>query len=129
MSSLEIVQTPHAPAAIGPYSQAIVSDGWVFCSGQIPLDPATMELVAGDVAAQTDRVLTNLRAVLEAAGASLQTVVKTTVFLSDMAFFGAMNEVYARHFGDHRPARAAVAVRTLPKNVDVEIECVARVQG
>ncbi len=129
MSQLETVQTPHAPAAIGPYSQAVVSDGWVFCSGQIPLDPATMELVGGDVAAQTDRVLNNLKAVLEAAGASLQTVVKTTVFLSDMALFGPMNEVYGRHFAEHRPARATVAVRTLPRNVDVEIECVARVRG
>jgi len=129
MSVLETVQTPHAPAAIGPYSQAVACDGWVFCSGQIPLDPATMELVGGDVAAQTDRVLSNLRAVLEAAGASLQTVVKTTVFLSDMALFGPMNEVYGRHFGEHRPARATVAVRTLPRNVDVEIECMARVRS
>lgn len=128
MSPLETIQTPHAPAAIGPYSQAVVSDGWVFCSGQIPLDPATMELVGGDIAVQTDRVLSNLKAVLEASGASLQTVVKTTVYLSDMALFGAMNEVYGRHFGGHRPARATVAVRTLPRNVDVEIECVARVR-
>jgi 2-iminobutanoate/2-iminopropanoate deaminase len=129
MSVLETVQTPHAPAAIGPYSQAVVCDGWVFCSGQIPLDPATMDLVGGDVAAQTDRVLSNLRAVLEAAGASLQTVVKTTVYLSDMALFGPMNEVYGPYFGEHRPARATVAVRTLPRNVDVEIECVARVRS
>lgn len=129
MTRLETVQTPYAPAAIGPYSQAVVCDGWVFCSGQIPLDPATMELVGGDVAAQTEQVLKNLQAVLGAAGASLGTVVKTTVFLSDMGLFGPMNEVYARHFGGHRPARATVAVRTLPKNVDVEIDCVARVQG
>ena len=129
MTHLETVQTPYAPAAIGPYSQAVVCDGWVFCSGQIPLDPATMELVGGDVAAQTEQVLKNLKAVLEAAGASLGTVVKTTVFLSDMGLFGPMNEVYARHFASHRPARATVAVRTLPKNVDVEIDCVARVQG
>ncbi len=129
MAHLETVQTPSAPAAIGPYSQAVVCDGWVFCSGQIPLDPATTELVGGDVAAQTEQVLKNLKAVLEAAGASLGTVVKTTVFLSDMGLFGPMNEVYARHFGGHRPARATVAVRTLPKNVDVEIDCMARVQG
>lgn len=129
MSDLKSVQTPDAPAAIGPYSQAIVSDGWVYCSGQIPLDPATMELVEGDIAAQTERVFQNLKAVLAAAGAGLGTVVKTTVFLSDMALFGPMNEVYARHFGDHRPARATVAVRTLPKNVDVEIECVARTRA
>lgn len=127
MSELHAVETPHAPAAIGPYSQAVVSDGWIFCSGQIPLDPATMELVGGDVAAQTEQVLANLKAVLEAAGGSLTTVVKTTVFLSDMALFAAMNEVYGRHFTGVRPARAAVAVRTLPKNVDVEIECIARV--
>lgn len=126
MSSITPVQTPHAPAAIGPYSQAVVSDGWIFCSGQIPLDPGTMELVTGDVAAQTDRVLANLEAVLKAAGGSLGTVVKTTVFLSDMSHFAAMNEVYGRRFGEHRPARATVAVRTLPKNVDVEIECIAR---
>ena len=88
-----------------------------------------MELVGGDVAAQTTQVFANLKAVLEAAGAGLDRVVKTTVFLSDMALFGAMNEVYAREFGDHKPARATVAVRTLPKNVDVEIECVARIRG
>ena len=129
MSDLHTVQTPHAPAAIGPYSQAVVSDGWIFCSGQIALNPATMELVGGDIAAQTEQVLANLKAVLEAGGGSLSTVVKTTVFLSDMALFAAMNDVYARHFKDNRPARATVAVRTLPKNVDVEIECVARVRG
>jgi 2-iminobutanoate/2-iminopropanoate deaminase len=129
MSNLEIVQTPHAPAAIGPYSQAVVSDSWIFCSGQIPLDPATMDLVSGDIAAQTEQVLRNLKAVLEAAGGSLGSVVKTTVFLSDMAHFAAMNEVYGRHFAEHRPARATVAVRTLPKNVDIEIECIARVRG
>jgi 2-iminobutanoate/2-iminopropanoate deaminase len=129
MSTLNTVQTPDAPAAIGPYSQAIECDGWVFCSGQIPLDPVTMELVGGDVAAQTEQVFANLRAVLQAAGSGLDRVVKTTVFLSDMSLFAAMNEVYGRHFGDHRPARATVAVRTLPKNVDVEIECTARVQA
>jgi 2-iminobutanoate/2-iminopropanoate deaminase len=127
MSELKPVHTDDAPQAIGPYSQAIVSDGWVFCSGQIPLDPATMELLDGDIADQTDLVLKNLRAVLEAAGASMNTVVKTTVFLSDMNDFAAMNEVYGRHFGDHRPARAAVQAAALPKFVDVEIECVARV--
>lgn len=129
MSDLKTVQTASAPAAIGPYAQAVVADGWVFCSGQIPLDPTTMDVVGGDVAAQTEQVLRNLRAVLEAAGASLSTVVKTTVFLSDMGLFVAMNEVYGRHFGDHRPARATVAVKGLPKGVDVEIECVARVAG
>lgn len=126
MSELKSVQTDLAPAAIGPYSQAIVIDGFVFASGQIPMDPAVGEVIEGDVTAQTDRVLTNLRAVLEAAGASMSTVVKTTVFLSDMGTFAEMNEVYARHFGDHRPARAAVEVGALPKGVDVEIEAIAR---
>jgi len=125
--TLQRIHTDDAPAAIGPYSQAIVADGWVFCSGQIPLDAETMELVQGDVAAQTEKVMENLRVVLEAAGASLDTVVKTTIFLADMADFAAVNTVYGRHFGYHRPARATVAVRELPKSVDVEIECVARV--
>jgi 2-iminobutanoate/2-iminopropanoate deaminase len=128
MSKLERVHTDHAPAAIGPYSQAIASDGWIFCSGQIPLDPATGELNTGDVATQTDLCLKNLAQVLKAAGSSLQSVVKTTVFLSDMRTFAEMNEVYAQHFRDHRPARAAVQVAALPKFCDVEIECVARVE-
>jgi 2-iminobutanoate/2-iminopropanoate deaminase len=127
MSELVSIRTDHAPAAIGPYSQAIVVDGWVFCSGQIPLDPKTGEMSTGSVSAQTELVLSNLRAVLEAAGSSMSQVVKTTVFLSDMKTFAEMNEVYARHFGDHRPARAAVQAAALPKFCDVEIECVARV--
>jgi 2-iminobutanoate/2-iminopropanoate deaminase len=127
MSDLRPVVTDQAPGAIGPYSQAIAVDGWLFCSGQIPIDPATGELVEGDIGAQTHQVLNNLAAVLEAAGGSLDRVVKTTVFLADMGDFAGMNEVYAQHFGDHRPARAAVAVRTLPKNVDVEIEAVAKI--
>jgi 2-iminobutanoate/2-iminopropanoate deaminase len=102
-------------------------DGWVFCSGQIPIDPVTGEIVAGDIGRQTDQVLKNLAAVLDSAGGSLARVVKTTVFLADMGDFAGMNEVYAQHFGDHRPARAAVAVKTLPKNVDVEIEAVAKI--
>jgi 2-iminobutanoate/2-iminopropanoate deaminase len=126
MSELSSVHTDRAPAAIGPYSQAIVVDGWVFCSGQIPLDPETGELKKGTVAEQTELVLTNLQAVLEAAGSSLSRVVKTTVFLSDMNTFAEMNEVYANHFGSHRPARAAVQAAALPKLCDVEIECVAR---
>ena len=129
MSELKRVHTDHAPDAIGPYSQAIVVDGWVFCSGQIPLVPETGELLAGSIAEQTDRALTNLAHVLDEAGSSLQHVVKTTVFLSDMNDFAAMNEVYAKHFGDHRPARAAVQAGALPKFCDVEIECVARVKG
>jgi 2-iminobutanoate/2-iminopropanoate deaminase len=127
MSELKSVHTDGAPAALGPYSQAIVVDGFVFASGQVAIDPATGEVVEGGVAEQTDRVLTNLSAVLEAAGASMSTVVKATVFLTDMGTFAEMNEVYARHFGDHRPARAAVEVAGLPKGVDVEIEAVARV--
>lgn len=126
MSDIGIVQTDDAPAAIGPYSQATVVDGWVYCSGQIPLDPHSGELVEGDVGAQTEMVFRNLKAVLEAAGASLQRVVKTTVFLADMGDFQAMNQVYAAHFGDHRPARATVQAAGLPRNVSVEIECVAR---
>jgi 2-iminobutanoate/2-iminopropanoate deaminase len=126
MSELVPVATDQAPGAIGPYSQAVKVDGWLFCSGQIPIDPATGELVEGDIQAQTDQVLKNLSAVLTAGGASLSRVVKTTVFLADMNEFAGMNETYAEHFGNHRPARAAVAVRTLPKNVSVEIEAVAR---
>jgi 2-iminobutanoate/2-iminopropanoate deaminase len=126
MTRLETVQTDGAPKAIGPYSQAITMDGWVFCSGQIALDPATGEVVAGDVSVQTERVMRNLTAVLEAAGVKLDRVVKTTVFLSNMADFAAMNEVYGKHFGEHRPARATVAVAGLPRGVAVEIECVAR---
>lgn len=126
MSKLKTIHTDAAPAAIGPYSQAVSVDGWIFCSGQVPLDPSSGELIEGDVAAQTEQVMNNLRAVLEAAGVDLSRVVKTTVFLSDMDHFSAMNTVYARHFADHRPARATVAVRTLPKNVDVEIEVIAR---
>tara|TARA_Y100000588_G_scaffold182119_1_gene195883 strand:- start:86 stop:475 length:390 start_codon:yes stop_codon:yes gene_type:complete len=128
MSLLETVDTDGAPHAVGPYSQAVVVDGWVFCSGQIALDPADGAVVGGDVSLQTDQVMKNLAAVLQAAGASLATVVKTTVFLVDMADFAAMNEVYSRHFGDHRPARATVAVAGLPMGVRLEIECVARVR-
>jgi 2-iminobutanoate/2-iminopropanoate deaminase len=127
MSEFKPITTDQAPGAIGPYSQALSVDGWVFCSGQIPIDPTTGELVEGDIGAQTDQVLKNLAAVLDAAGGSLSNVVKTTVFLADMGDFAGMNEVYARHFGDHRPARAAVAVKTLPKNVDVEIEATAKI--
>ena len=126
MSRLESVHTERAPRAIGPYSQAIVVDGWVFCSGQIALDPATGEVVPGDVSAQTERVMKNLTAVLDAAGVRLDRVVKTTVFLANIADFAAMNEVYGRHFGDHRPARATVAAAALPRGVAVEIDCVAR---
>lgn len=121
------VQTSKAPDAIGPYSQAIRADGWVFCSGQIALDPATGELERGTVGEQTERIMSNLAEVLRAAGSSLEGVVKTTVFLAEMNDFAEMNEVYARHFGDHRPARSTVQAAALPKACDVEIECIARV--
>lgn len=125
MSEIEIVATDRAPAAIGPYSQAVRTNGWIFVSGQIPLDPDSGELASGDIAAQTDRVFRSLAAVLEEAGGGLGTVVKVTVYLSDMANFAAMNEVYAKYFGDHRPARATVQAAGLPKGVDVEIDAVA----
>jgi 2-iminobutanoate/2-iminopropanoate deaminase len=129
MSRLTAIHSDRAPRAIGPYSQAIAVDGWVFCSGQIPIDPETGELSTGDVREQTDLVLRNLAAVLEEAGSSLQSVVKTTVFLADIDDFTAMNEVYARHFLDHRPARAAVQAGALPRRCSVEIECIARLES
>lgn len=129
MEPLRRIDTDRAPKAIGPYSQAIVHGGLVYTAGQIPLDPATGELVGGDVAQQAERVLLNLQAVLEAAGASLQSVVKTTVFLQDMGDFSAMNEVYGRYFGEHRPARSTVQAAGLPRGVAVEIEVIAAVDG
>jgi len=119
------IQTETAPAAIGPYSQAIRANGLVFCSGQIPIDPATGKFVAGGIAEQTEQVLKNLSAVLEAAGSSLERVVKTTVFLADMAEFAEMNEVYGRFFTGQTPARATVAAAGLPRDARVEIEAVA----
>ncbi len=110
---MENVATDKAPQAIGPYSQAIIVGDHVFTAGQIPLDPATMEMTGGNVAEQTDRVLRNLAAVLEAAGSDLSRVIKTTVYLADMADFAAMNEVYAKHFGSHKPARAAIQAAAL----------------
>ena len=114
-----------APNAVGPYSHAITAGDVVYCSGQIPLDPATSALVTGDIGAQTDRILDNLTAVLAAAGSGLDRVMKTTVFLADMGDFAAMNEAYAKRFGDHRPARSTIAVAGLPRGARVEIECVA----
>lgn len=119
------VHTPDAPAAIGPYSQAMTAGGWVFCSGQIALDPHTGELLDGDVTAQTRLVLSNLKAVLAAAGCTVADVVKCDVFLKNMDDFAAMNAVYAEVFGESRPARAAVEVSRLPKDVDVEISAIA----
>ncbi len=122
---MESVATNNAPQAIGPYSQAMITGNLIFCSGQIPLDPATMEIVGETITEQTNRVFQNLAGLLEAAGSSLGQVVKTTVYLKDMSEFAAMNEEYARHFGDHRPARAAVEVARLPKDVRVEIDAIA----
>jgi 2-iminobutanoate/2-iminopropanoate deaminase len=124
---IETVATDRGPKAIGPYSQAIKANGFVFLSGQIPLDPATQQVVEGDIAIQTERVLENLKGVVEAAGSSLQQVLKTTVFLADMNDFVAMNEVYARYFSAHKPARSTVAVSRLPRNVRIEIELIALV--
>ena len=129
MPELRIVQTDRAPAAIGPYSQAIVSGEWVFCSGQIPVVPATGVLLEAGTAEQTELVLTNLSALLEAAGSSLENVVKTTVFLADMKDFSAMNDVYGRRFGSHRPARSTIQAAALPRGAKVEIECIARLRS
>jgi 2-iminobutanoate/2-iminopropanoate deaminase len=119
------IQTENAPAAIGPYSQAIKANGFVFVSGQIPIDPQTGEFVEGGITEQTARVLKNLTAVLEASGSSLEQVVKTTVFLADMKEFSGMNEVYATFFPSPSPARATVAAAGLPRDARVEIEAVA----
>jgi 2-iminobutanoate/2-iminopropanoate deaminase len=123
--TLRAVQTDRAPAAIGPYSQAVAANGFLFTAGQIALDPATGQVVAGDVTAQTERVLANLGAVLEAAGTSWSAVVKTTVFLHDMNDFPAMNQVYARVLGTARPARTTVQAAALPRGVLVEIDAIA----
>lgn len=121
------VATDQAPKAIGPYSQAVIHNGVAFLSGQIPLDPTTNQLVEGDVAIQTERVLENLKAVLEASGASLGSVLKTTVFLKDMSDFPKMNEVYGKYFAANPPARSTVEVARLPRDVRVEIDAVAAV--
>ena len=121
----QIISTDDGPKAIGPYSQAVKANGLVFLSGQIPLDPATQQLIGGDVAAQTERVLQNITGILRAAGSSLAQVVKTTVFLKNMNDFTAMNEVYGRHFAADPPARSTVEVARLPKDVLVEIDVIA----
>ena len=125
MSTIATVSTEGAPRAIGPYSQGVKANGFLFTAGQVGFDPATGELVDGDIAEQTAQVLENLRAILRAAGLELASVVKTTVFLVDMADFAKMNEIYARAFGEHRPARSTVAVAALPRGARVEIEAVA----
>jgi 2-iminobutanoate/2-iminopropanoate deaminase len=121
----DVIATKDGPAAIGPYSQAIKANGFVFVSGQIPLDPATNTLVSGDVAFQTERVLKNLAGILNAAGSSLEKVVRATVFLKNMSDFAAMNEVYGKHFHTAPPARSTVEVARLPKDVLVEIDVIA----
>jgi 2-iminobutanoate/2-iminopropanoate deaminase len=122
---IESIRTDRAPEAIGPYSQAVKANGMIFASGQIPLDPKTMQIVDGDIRAQTERVLANLKAVLEAAGTSPDRIVKTTVYLIDMNDFAAMNEVYAAFFAEHRPARSTVQAARLPRDARVEIDVIA----
>ena len=121
----EVISTKDAPQAIGPYSQAIRANGFVFVSGQIPTDPATQQIIVGDVAAQTERVLKNLAAILKAAGSGLEKVVRSTVYLKNMSDFSTMNEVYGRHFNSAPPARATVEAARLPKDVLVEIDVIA----
>ncbi|MBU2647613.1 RidA family protein [bacterium] len=120
-----IIHTPSAPAAVGPYSQAIAAGNLLFVSGQIPLNPETGEVVAGDIQVQTHQVIANLKAILTAGGSSLEKVVKTTVFITDMGNFGKVNEVYSGYFSESPPARACVEVSRLPKDVAVEIEAIA----
>ncbi|MDQ0507678.1 Enamine/imine deaminase [Aedoeadaptatus ivorii] len=122
---MNITQTDKAPAAIGPYSQAVVSDSVVYTSGQIPVDPATGELKT-DIKEATHQSLTNLKNLLEASGSSLENTLKVNIFITDMDQFGAINEVYAEYFSTHKPARSCVAVKTLPKNAVIEIEAIAR---
>jgi 2-iminobutanoate/2-iminopropanoate deaminase len=121
----EVIATDRGPKAIGPYSQAIRANGFLFVSGQIPLDPATQQLISGDISAQTERVLENLKGIVEAAGSSLDRVVRATVFLADMNEFAAMNEVYGRYFQKQPPARSTVQVSRLPRDVRVEIDVIA----
>jgi 2-iminobutanoate/2-iminopropanoate deaminase len=121
----QVIATDKGPKAIGPYSQAVKANGLLFLSGQIPLDPATQQLISGDVATQTERVLQNITEILEAAGTSLARVLKTTVFLKSMNDFAAMNEVYGKHFSAEPPARSTVEVARLPKDVLVEIDVIA----
>ena len=120
-----IVATASAPQAIGPYSQAIVANGFVFASGQVPIDPATGQIIEGDIEAQTERVLKNLKALVEAAGTTLDRVVKTTVYLKDMNEFARMNAVYAKFFAADPPARSTVEVARLPKDVRIEVDLIA----
>jgi 2-iminobutanoate/2-iminopropanoate deaminase len=127
MANLKRVETANAPAAIGPYSQGIIVNGMLYTAGQIPLDPQSMELVSGGIEEQTTQVMKNLAAILESAGATLNDVVKTTVFLQDMGEFTAMNKIYEQHFGAHKPARSTVQAARLPRDVKVEIEVIAAI--
>ncbi len=127
--SLRTIATAEAPAAIGPYAQAIIAGGLVYTSGQIPLDPGSMEVVPGGITEQAERVMMSLAAVLAEAGSSMAGVIKTTCFVTDLADFAAFNEVYGRHFGDHKPARSTVQVSALPRGVKVEVEAIAVVTG
>ncbi len=129
MGEIRGVHTSDAPDAIGPYRQAVAVDGWLYVSGQIPLDPASGELVQGDVTVQTQRALDNLQAIVEAAGGSLERVVRTTIYLADMGDFSSVNEVYARYFGGHKPARTTIQAGGLPKGVSVEVDAIARLEG
>lgn len=124
---MKVISTDKAPAAIGPYSQAVQAGGLLFCSGQIALDPATGEMVQGDVVAQAERVMENISAVLAEAGAGFGDVLKTTIYLVEMGDFAAVNEVYGRYFSSHKPARSTVAVKSLPRGALLEIESVAKV--
>ncbi len=119
------ISTEKAPRAIGPYSQAVVANGFVFVAGQLPIDPLTGQIVSGDISSQTKRVLENISCILEAAGTSLDQVVKTTIFLRDLGQFDAVNEAYGQYFSENRPARATVEVSRLPKGAEIEIEAVA----
>jgi 2-iminobutanoate/2-iminopropanoate deaminase len=123
----KIISTDRAPKAIGPYSQAVVVNGFAFLSGQIPLDPVTNQLIDGDITAQTERVFENMKALLEACGSSLGQVVKTTVFIKDMGEFAKMNEIYARYFPENPPSRSTIEAARLPRDVRIEIECIALV--
>lgn len=124
---MKIISTQNAPQAIGPYSQAIIANGIIYTSGQIGLLP-NGEMAGNGIVSQANQVLNNLKAVLEAGGSSMQNVIKTTIFLADMDDFVPVNEIYAQHFGSHKPARSTVAAKTLPKNALVEIECIALVE-
>jgi 2-iminobutanoate/2-iminopropanoate deaminase len=123
----KIISTDRAPKAIGPYSQAVVVNGFAFLSGQIPLDPTTNQLIDGDITAQTERVFENMKALLEACGSSLGQVVKTTVFIKDMGEFAKMNEIYAHYFPENPPSRSTIEAARLPRDVRIEIECIALV--